>query len=111
MPHIQHALAGFTSHGKGFGKKLIQNGFAGCEALSFVFNSLKALVYTLAEFVRLGAQLLVGKLLHPRFKRVDLAHNGAYPLDLAFITCAKYLGKCFLDQFASFREKRVSLKA
>ena len=83
VAHVEHAAPGFADHGEGFHQKLVQRFvdqlgaiiFELLEAVGigvrFVRETGQALLDALAEFVRLGAQLVVRELLHLRLKRTD----------------------------------------
>ena len=83
VAHVEHPAAGFADHGKRFHQNLVQRFVDGLGALvfellqavgvgvRFVGNTGQALLDALPEFVRLGAQLVVRKLLHLRLKRID----------------------------------------
>ena len=63
-----------------------------------VLDGVDAVVNALAEFVRFGAELLVGKLFHRRLERVDLLDERQDTLDLAFVTGAENCGNYFVKQ-------------
>ena len=84
VAHAEHAHARFANHGKGFGEEIIRRGTLG---------------NTVAEFLRLGLQLLVGERLHLRLKLVDGIALAAVLLDQAVVTAAEAFGKKFVKHY------------
>src|SRR6185369_12797897 len=103
VPHVQNAAASLAHYSKGLLQNLVQNGIGEFQALlvqlSFavevgirlVGNLGKAVLDLLTELVSLGAQLLVGKLLHLRLERIDRQNARHQSLDLALVLGAKNL--------------------
>ena len=98
VPHVQYAPAAFADDGESLGQNLIERGLQGRVFFVSIFDGIDALANALAKFVGLGAELLVGELLHGRLERVDLVDERRYALDLAFVTGAKNGGDYFIEQ-------------
>ncbi len=83
VAHVEHPAPGFADHGEGFHQKLVKDLVDQLGAIIFelleaigigvrlVGQTGQAFLNALAEFVRLGAQLVVRELLHLRLKRTD----------------------------------------
>ena len=97
MAHVQHPASGFADHSEGFHQKLVQRlvddlGTLVFELLQavgiglrFFWQASQAFLNALPEFFRLGAQLVVRKLLHLRLKRIDGLDLRHQPLQLALV--------------------------
>ena len=82
VPHVEHAASGLPHDRKRLRKQVVER---------------RALGEAFAEFRGLGAQLLLGERLDGRLERVDLAHDGAQTLELAFVLGADDFGEECLD--------------
>ena len=103
MPHVQHPATGLPGHRKSFFQDFVENFVGDFEPLfvdflltfeigfGLVGNLGDTVQNFLAEFVGLGTQLLDGKLLHLRLKRIDGRHARHQTLDLTFVFSAKNL--------------------
>ena len=98
VPHVQHAPAGFADDGEGLGQNLVERGLQLRVLLVGIFDGVYALANALAKFLGLGAELLVGELLHGRLRGVDLLHQRLNALDFPFVTGAKNGGDYFIEQ-------------
>lgn len=84
MTHAEHAHGGFADHGKSFGEEFVGR---------------RALGDAVAEFLRLGLQLLVGERLHGGLELVDGIALAAILLDQAVVAttedfCQKFVKHC-----------------
>ena len=82
---------------KASGRISSSDGLQGLVFLVGIFDGIDALANALAKFVGLGAELLVGELLHRRLERVDLLDQRRNALEFAFVTGAKNGGDYFID--------------
>ena len=104
VAHVQDAAAGFADDGEGFGQQVVEDFFDGGEAigldlleavgvgLGFVGDAAEPVLDALAEFVGLGAQFVVGQLLHRRLERVDGLDLGQQALYFALVLGPENLG-------------------
>src|SRR5215470_15256924 len=92
MAHVQHTPACFTGYSKSFRQDLIQDLFAGFDALRVVLNVFEPFADAVAELLGFGAKLLVRELFHLRFEFVNLVDERTNPFEFAFVRGAKYLG-------------------